>query len=218
MASISSVELAAALACWALAIPSRGTPEHVRFSLACALTISRLPWLWQVDANEAVAKQVAEVFAHTSKRQVDVNGIEQRWLTMIRRGYGLQRLDAALVGATVGELAKRIKHQSVTAGELLWQGKIGFCVAGADCERIPGAKCNLLLLSGGHLRRDFSGPLLIPVLGLIDAAIVPEAYFSRQTQVEITSMVRELADGLWHNTAPQKSQIAERAARKAVMG
>ncbi len=66
--AIRSVELAAALGCWALSTPAKGdSPEHARFDLASALGVARLPWLWQTGGNERVAKEIAEVFALTSR-------------------------------------------------------------------------------------------------------------------------------------------------------
>lgn len=62
------MELAAALGCWALSTPAKGdSPEHARFDLASALGVARLPWLWQTGGNERVAKEIAEVFALTSR-------------------------------------------------------------------------------------------------------------------------------------------------------
>lgn len=194
--SVASAELAAALACWALSIPAnRNTPEHTRFVLASVLSIARLPWMWQTGGNPAIAKQVADVFGYTSNQFVNWSEIERNWVTMVRRGYALQRLQAAIVGRNIVEISKRITQTAVDAGELLWQGKYGFCVAGSGCERAPGRNCDVLLLQRKDACTRFTGPLLIPVKGLLEENVMPEATLSTRARAEIAAMVRELSSG-----------------------
>src|SRR5882724_1101829 len=194
--SLGSAELAAALACWALSIPAnRNTPEHTRFVLASVLSVARLPWMWQTGGNQAIAKQVADVFGYTSNQFVNWGDIERNWVTMVRRGYALQRLQAAILGRNIVEISKRITQTAVDAGELLWQGKYGFCVAGSRCDRAPGNNCDVLLLQRKDACTRFTGPLLIPVQGLLEDHVIPEATLSRRARAEIAAMVRELSSG-----------------------
>ena len=66
--AIRSVELAAALGCWALSTPAKATSaEHALFDLASALGVARLPWLWQTGGNRRIAKEIAEMLTLTSQ-------------------------------------------------------------------------------------------------------------------------------------------------------
>jgi hypothetical protein len=195
--SLASVELAAALASWALSIPeNHNTPEHTRFVLASVLSLARLPWLWQTGGNEAIARHVADVFAYTSSQDVDWALIERSWLRMARRGYALQGLQVAIADWNLDELSKRIGQKAVEAGELLWQGKFGFCVAGSGCERAKDKKCEVLLLQRRDAPKLFSGPFLIPVKGLLEGQVIPETNLPARARGEIADMMRELSGGL----------------------
>jgi hypothetical protein len=153
--------------------------------------VARLPWLWRTGSNDDIARQVAEVFAHTSDLEtLDWSSIEDRWLTLIRRGYALNRLKEAIAGENIAELAKRITQSEVRAGELLWQGHFGFCVAETECRREPRERCNVFLFQRGNSTRPFSGSLLIPVAGLL--GVVDQQFLDVNARNEIDGMLREL--------------------------
>ena len=176
--AIRSVELAAALGCWALSTPAKGnSPEHARFDLASALGVARLPWLWQMGGNERVAKEIAEVFALTS-RSDDIDGkvIERRWLTLIRRGYALGLMERAAVEVGLAVLRSRIAQTNITAGELLWQGTAGFCVTTSNCVRRSGTTdtVEVLALQQGKAKK-FRVGFLVPVMGLLEDGVLGDS-------------------------------------------
>jgi len=158
--------------------------------------VARLPWLWQTGGNEAIAKQVAEVFAYTSKNDLKWQEIEREWITMVRRGYAMHALQAALSGHNILELSKCVSQKEVQAGELLWQGKYGFCVAGGLCERIRGNNCDVLLLQRRDTVTRFAGPLLIPVRALIDETAILDGVLTLPAREELRVLVNELDTGL----------------------
>lgn len=169
-----SPKLTAALAAWAFAIPnSGGTPEQVRFRLSQVLSVSRLPWLWEHGAREEVANELREVLSITG------NGlaadfwqkIEVRWNDLIRQGYALKLAQDALANKTPLEIKSLIRQQDVKKGELLWQGKAGFCVARQDFSRTIGSRAPILYLQNsaeGIVVADFT----IPVKGVIESEVV----------------------------------------------
>lgn len=169
-----SPKLTAALAAWAFAIPnSGGTPEQVRFRLSQVLSVSRLPWLWEQGAREEVANELREVLSITSNDLATDfwQGIEARWNNMIRQGYALKLVEDGLVTKTPLEIKSLIRQQHVEKGELLWQGKAGFCVARQDFSRTSGSKATILYLqksAEGIVVADFT----IPVKGIIESEIV----------------------------------------------
>jgi hypothetical protein len=208
--AMSSVDLAAALACWALSTPLNvSSPRHARFLLASVLSVARLPWLWQTGGNEEIARQVAEVFAYTSADEsLDWNAIEHRWVKLIRRGYALNRLQKAIAGERVVDLSRRIAQPTVYAGELLWQGALGFCIANSDCNRAPKENCDVLLLQRGDTTKRFAGSFLIPVAGLLEEKVVEDEILSRNARSELATMVRELRSVLHQPAITPKRQVA----------
>ena len=197
--AIRSVELAAALGCWALSTPAKGnSPEHARFDLASALGVARLPWLWQTGGNERVAKEIAEVFALTSRSDdIDVKVIERRWLTLIRRGYALGLMERASVEVGLAVLRSRIAQTNITAGELLWQGTAGFCVTTSNCVKRSGTTdtVKVLALRQGKDKK-FRVGFLVPVMGLLEDGVLGDSVMPARVRGELAAMVNELRVGL----------------------
>ena len=191
---IRSTELAAALGCWALSMPTKTTcPEHVLFDLASTLSISRLPWLWQTGGNKNLTDEITAVFKYTSRGNIDWCDIRQRWITLVRRGYALNVLMKAISSLNATEVRSRIQQASIEAGELLWQGsKIGVCVAKQACNREIEQNCDVLILQKGNLIKKFSGPFLIPLSGLLEDGIFGDDKMPPQARNELLAMVNGL--------------------------
>jgi hypothetical protein len=192
--AIRSVELAAALGCWALSTPTKPTsPEHARFDLASALGVARLPWLWQTGGNEKIAEEIAELFAHTCRNdELDWKAIQKGWLTLIRRGYALQCLDQVIRSVDIKDLRSRVKQTNVTAGELLWQSSYGFCISRQDCERSDKQSSEVLVLQQGNATKKFSPPFLMPVAGLLEEGVLSDEAMPPKARVQLAAMVEEL--------------------------
>ena len=197
--AIRSVELAAALGCWALSPLVKGdSPEHARFCLASALGVARLPWLWQTGGNERIAREIAEVFAVTSRvEDIDVKAIERRWLTLIRRGYALGLMERAAIAVGVAVLRSRIAQTNIPAGELLWQGAAGFCVTTSNCVKRSGTTdtVRVLKLQQGKARR-FGVGFLVPVMGLLEDGVLEHSMMPVRARAELAAMINELRVGL----------------------
>ena len=125
--------------------------------------------------------------------------IEGRWLTLIRRGFALNRLQAVMISFTVVKLAGLIKQDRIVSGELLWQGSYGFCIANSDCNRNSQEKCEVLLLQQGNSKKTFSASLLVPLDGLLNSDIVDDLILPQKARGEIKSMIDELHGGLKRN-------------------
>lgn len=197
-AAMGSVELAAALGCWAIAIPLKaGNAKRALFDLAAAQGMARLPWLWQAGGTERIAGEMIEMVRYAwGSVGVDWRGIGQRWLRLVRRGYALDRLEKAVSRVEVGELRGRIRQAKVVGGELLWQKGAGFCVAEEDCERIDGRKVSVLVLQRGRRRKIYVGPFLMPLAGLLDKGVLDEGVMPFAARRELRAMIRELGAGL----------------------
>jgi hypothetical protein len=157
-----------------------------------------LPWLWQTGGNEHVAKEIAEVFAHTSRGDdLDWRVIERRWLTLVRRGRALGLMEKAVADANLPALRGRIAQTKILAGELLWQGTAGFCVTTSDCARDSGEKdtVEVLALQQGKAKR-FRVSFLLPVAGLLEDGVIADHMMPARARGELAAMVKELRLGL----------------------
>lgn len=197
-AAIQSVELAAALGCWALSTPPQATsPNHALFELASVMGIARLPWLWEPSGNEQLGKEISELLALTTRGdELNWDSVERRWLNLIRRGRALSLLEKAMSDIKPAEMRARIKQRHVEAGELLWQKPYGFCVAQTDCERVEKRSVKVLILQQGVAIKTFTGPFLIPLSGLLDDGVLGHEAMPSMARKELAAMVAELRMGL----------------------
>ena len=199
--AIQSVELAAALGCWALSTPAKASnPEHARFNLASALGVARLPWLWLTGGNKHIAKEIAEGLAYTSRGDdVDWEVVKRRWRSLIHRGYALRLMEQAVAGVDLKELRCRIAQMHVAAGELLWQGtRVGFCVTTSDCTRDSGEKdtVEVLKLQQEKAKKRFGVSFLVPVAGLLEDGVLGDNVISARAREVLAAMIKELRVGL----------------------
>jgi hypothetical protein len=207
---MESPMLSAALAAWALAIPTHiQTPEHARFRLACVLAVARLPWLWRGGPEDAIASELQKVLSLTGLGEKDKRwkAINDQWLKLMRQGEALRRLEIALAGRQPVNLRDEIKQDFINAGEILWQGKSGFLVATAVTTRSSDEPVRLLYLQSkpvcpvedkpdeGEWRKE-GKRFLIPIKALLGEALIPSSeHFGDKERQEVASFVDELAEG-----------------------
>lgn len=196
--ALGSVELAAALGCWALAVPvNAGSAKQALFELASALGMARLPWLWGIGDEERVARKMVEMLSCTSEGDGrDWRMFERRWARLVARGYALTQLEGAVSAVGMGELRRRSKQVAVGTGELLWQIGAGFCVAAEDCERVEGSKARVLILQRGGGSKIYSGPFLMPLTGLLEENVLDETVMPAAVRRELRAMIADLGAGL----------------------
>jgi len=173
---MASPELSAALAGWSNStLLSGGTPEMVRHSLAQVLAVARLPWLWRGGNTERITQELGKMLAVTggSFSAEAQQRTEADWLRLIRRGDALSALEACLNGHTPAEIRGKISRDQVPRGELLWQGKSGYCVVLDNCQRSQRDSVKVLRLQGDQGMGSFSPGFLIPLRALLDIDVFP---------------------------------------------
>ncbi len=177
---MSSPELAAALGAWSMAvIPVGSDPENARFVLAQALAIARLPWIWRSGSSERIGQELARMLFSTGKAPSDdeMRKIEQEWVSIIRTGEAFHALEESLKSCSATELRKTITQADVSRGELLWQGKCGYCVALKNCSRTVPESVHVLRLQDAEEDRPFQSPYLVPVSSRKLSMILRHLYF-----------------------------------------
>ena len=189
-----SPKLTAALAAWAFAVPdTNSSPEQRRFSLAKILSVARLPWLWQYDNGEEVAKELQAILVvSTDKRRDSLwGGIETRWVEMIRQGHALGLLESALEHKTLGELKSQVSQEYVKAGDLLWQGSNGFCIATENFTRTnPNLNTTVLYLQKSQATGDLRAEYAIPIGALV---IDKNIYLPEAARSSLLAMLENLS-------------------------
>jgi hypothetical protein len=199
---MSSPELSAAMAAWALAIPKGDmSPERARFALTLALSAARAPWIWHGGELLALAEELARFLASTGSSVASEGDAwlqkEAQWLRVVRRGHALRRLEHALAGRAVGAISLAISGDHVKSGELLWQGSLGFCVASAPFSRGQSSRAPVLPLQSSSDAK-LRGSLTVPIRMLLDLsgnkALAP---LSNDERSEIYSMIDELSSVRW---------------------
>ncbi len=170
--AMQSPQLSAALAGWALAMPSSRDPQVARFYLSHLLSIGRLPWLWAGGGTESIATELSNMLRHTDSAGPDDEerwrSIEDYWRTAVRRGAVLHTLEQTLAPHTPADLRLKIPETAIRPGELLWQGvKKGFCIAkSAPYGAESGSVVDVLTLQD-ELPVTFQAPFAIPVRALL---------------------------------------------------
>ena len=80
----------------------------------------------------------------------------------------MQHLESVASRFPPAEIRALVDQQHISSGELLWQGKAGFCIATGACDRAEKCKMNVLRLQGTADSGLFMVNYLIPVRGLLD--------------------------------------------------
>ena len=178
--SMRSVDLSAALIGWYLAAltPGGGSLEAARFTLAAVLAVARLPWLWHGGSQEEIEKELAVLLAHTTEGGLDreerTSWAEAEWKRLTQRGQALRCLEAAIHGTRIEVLRDRIAMDELLPGDVLWQGKAGFCVVLRRCSRSGRDNVPVLKLQGKAAECAFVASATVPVRALLDEKIIPK--------------------------------------------
>ena len=171
-AVLAKPAVTAALFVWSLEIPSEPrTPSDVQMLLALALSVARHPWLWRAGDPMAVAEEVEGILKAASGSW-SAESIESRWERLQRIGRDLGRLEDSVKDDSMQQLRQLNSQEQMRAGELLWQGRLGYGVLEKAALRTEEKNVDVLLLQTGNgepetkmLRSDF----LNPVRGLLAA-------------------------------------------------
>jgi HKD family nuclease len=194
---MASPELSAAIAAWAMAVPlGRVFPEHAAHALAQVLAIARLPWLWRGGETERIGEELGRILLNTEETlsKTKLKGIEKTWLRLIRRGEALRVLEETLSGHLPAVLRDQILQDHVSCGELLWQGRSGYCVALEDCHRSQINKIQVLKLQGMKKESAFQSEYLIPLRSLLDTNVLPDTdRLGPEARRAILELIEEIA-------------------------
>lgn len=195
-----SARLSAALMGWYLAVSTDDleSPELVRFVLAAVLAVARLPWLWHGGSQEEISGELAALMAHTRDDRLSEdelrNRAEAEWNQLLQRGQALRRLEAAVRSISLDEIRKRIHMDRLAPGELLWQGRAGFCVVLPRSRSSRTGKVTVLKLQGDGAETEFLASSTVPMRALLNEEVVPRTQdFGDEPRRVLDKLIRELS-------------------------
>ena len=182
VADMQSPELSAALLGWKLAAATdEAVPEVVRLELAAVLSSARLPWLWQANDTAKIAEELSAFLSHTAAPgevlEDKVREAEVEWDLLLRRGQALALMERAIRHMPLNELRDRIRDDTLNPGDLLWQGKAGFCIVAKAASRTTDKLVKVLKLQSTQGEAAFQAPFTIPMRALLDEEVIPNSDF-----------------------------------------
>lgn len=204
-----SAELSAALMGWKLAAArENATPEVARLELAAVLAVARLPWLWHGGHPEKIAEELALLLSHTAdpgaNQDTCLREAEAEWALLMRRGQALRLLEDAVSCMTPEKLRDRIHIDELKPGDVLWQGRSGFCVALEQASRAVDDYVTVLPLQGVGNEKQFKASYTIPMQAFVTEEIIPRSdAFGHEPRQVLSEFVNELARGFAPHEKPR---------------
>ncbi len=177
MAALSSPQLSAALIGWMIiGVGARHSLSHSRFLLARAVSIARLPELWFGGAFEDIAHELRDLLraSRMPDEHWSLAQISELWREALLEGEALRHLEELLEILGLGEALGLIHREEVFAGDLLWQGPAGYCLAIEHRSRTAAATIQTTKLQRGGTG-SFRGDMTMPVAAMIEAPEVRRA-------------------------------------------
>ena len=218
IAAVRSPELAAALLGWAFAVvPDEVSPTSARFHLAVALAIARLPWLWDAGNEDAVARELEILLAHTGVPEATSSvPVRAAWELMLRRGHALLRLEDAANAVPPDTIRARIQVPELLAGDLLWQGTAGYCVVTKATSRSVGQKVTVLKLQNCQAEESqFMAEYTIPIGSLLEEIVLPVSHgFNAEPRRVLREFLDELRASL-STVSPSSGMLATGGASRS---
>ena len=201
--SMQSAELSAALIGWYLAAlrSESQSLEVVRFTLAAAVAVGRLPWLWHGGNQEDIEKELAVLLAHTTGGSLEheerIQSAETEWVRLVQRGQALRCLEDAVRDMRLDVIREKIRIDELAPGEMLWQGTEGFCVVLGRCPRSDRYKVPVLKLQGDFAPAKFRADKTVPVRALLEQDVIPPTRnFGEVPRRVLHEFTREFSTGM----------------------
>ncbi len=169
--ALSSIDLAAALAVWALVSQKQNqTSQDAQLILIQASTVARFPWLWGIDTAGELGDHIHRLMVHTgllkSNHEKAWENYVDKWVELIRVGQALGKYQEAFCNVSPQKIKDRIKWTVINRGDLLWQGTFGLCVALEDCENNSMRTVKILSLQSSKAHKSLRSDYIIPIKDL----------------------------------------------------
>ena len=175
---MATVKLSVNLAIWVIKfLFDFSTIDKARFSLSCIISVARLPRLWKCGSPAEIAHELEKdslqklYFRKPDTKTLD--NFRKYWLLLIRMGKSIEKLENEIGDRKLVDFKGLIDQNYVSRGELLWQGKLGFCFAAKECKRSQKDFAHVISLHDVSKETKISPEFLMPVRALIKEKIIP---------------------------------------------
>lgn len=198
----SSVDLSVAFLSWAFSLDDKvRCPEDAFFELSCALSVSRLPWLWNIHQKDKVAEKFKEHLLHTglllAGDQKRWHKICDRWGSLIQKGMALKKFEDAASHLDLQEMIPQIKKDQLEKGDLVWIGASGVCVVAKRCSRKKNDKANVLSLQCKYYYKRFLSKILVPLDEILTGeSFIPHELLGKNERKIILDFMSQIRNNL----------------------
>lgn len=195
--AMCSPSLSAALLGWAVrAMNCPPGPNTCLFALIGAVAAARVDWIWWGGEAHVIAEQLSIFLA--SGRAVDhseagdLQQAQTAWRHMLQRGRALATFEESVAGRWHA-VRNQLRCRTVEAGDLLWQGGAGFCIALDGAPRTEGHAVQVLWAKNPSRLSQVSAPLTFPVGAILGEGCMQELGPTRQV---LQAMIDEMRAAL----------------------
>jgi hypothetical protein len=165
--------LSASLIGWALTMPrSMRTQEAARFQFTVALAVARNEWLWWGGDPEEIAIGLQTFMRGAGPLDISSQDLQDAWLEIVQRGRAFAELEQAMNQVRHGPLLAEMKCSRVEIGDLLWQGKSGYCVALRGADRRGAWDVSVHWIQNPQSISNVAPNATIPVQAVLDEGLL----------------------------------------------
>ncbi|HVT46651.1 MAG TPA: hypothetical protein VHD57_02600 [Vicinamibacterales bacterium] len=203
---LESPSLAAALFAWSLELPEPpSTPTAAQGWVVLALAVARHPWLWSLQDVQAVERHLCDLLRATSVDFSD-REISARWSIFTRLGEALFELEACLDRRSLPQWTAQNEWKDVAAGDLVWQGGLGYCVTLTPATRAGSQNVQCLPVETiSATAKRLAAKLLNPVRDLLTVPEVASSLTSDQSAA-IVELLLSVRVTVLHDTREPRGQ------------
>jgi HKD family nuclease len=196
---ISSIELSSILIMWVLAAQqTKRSNTKVLFLLAYITSISRTPWLWNIEEMSEVLESLwrnlvnIKLVCEEDNKSFSRAGLELK--SILQRGLASKQLFDHLNMAKISDLRNKITRDKLDEGEILWQGaKHGLCILCKSCNRSKNDQVYVLSLNDPKKEVPFQSSYLLPVNDLLNDGIIPLNLIGEKERKALSEVFNEIS-------------------------
>lgn len=170
--ALYSPQLSAALIAWSfIGVNAPPSLERARFLLARAVSIACMHELWIGGTAEDISRELQDVL-RASMRNLDAEHVIATWRNALIQGEAIRALGEGLLAAGLEQARSAIHAPAVAVGDLLWQGRAGYCIVLEAGSRGSETTIKTLKLQSGGTG-EFQGHKTLPVRAVLALSVLP---------------------------------------------
>lgn len=195
VSELLSPSLSAALLGWAIRARDCGGTLATSLHLIAALAAARHPTVWWGGTPGEVAQELSLYLEAARRREQrtkdDIARAERLWREMVLRGEALSALERTVPQEDWRVLKENLESMDMVAGDLLWQGRAGWCVNLAAARRSGEAHLKVLWVSAPSNHSDILAASAVPLRSILEERWITEGHLPAGVLNTLQTIVRE---------------------------